>query len=94
MAAQNAFLVLSDTYFPGWKAYVDGKEERIYRANYAFRAIPIRAGAHKVEFTYKPLSFKLGAVITLLGILGCVGIAFVTKRRGVPLRTPSVHRQT
>jgi hypothetical protein len=93
-AKENAFLVLSDTYFPGWKAYVDGKEERIYRANYAFRAIPIRAGAHKVEFTYKPLSFKLGAVITLLGILGCVGIAFVTKRRGVPLRTPSVHRQT
>jgi hypothetical protein len=93
-AKEDSFLVLSDTYYPGWKAYVDGKEERIYRANYAFRAIPIRAGAHKVEFTYKPLSFKLGAVITLLGILGCVGIAFVKKRRGVPLRTPSVHRWT
>ena len=81
-AAENTFLVLSDTYFPGWKAYVDGKKAKIYRANYAFRAIPLTAGAHEVEFVYDPLSFKLGAAVTFLGIMGCIGMGWVTKRRG------------
>jgi len=81
-SAENSFLVLSDTYFPGWKAYVDSKREKIYQANYAFRAIPLTAGRHEVEFVYDPLSFKLGTAVTLLGITGCIGIIWVTKRRG------------
>jgi len=80
-AAENTFLVLSDTYFRGWKAYVDGKEVKIYRANYAFRAIPLIRGRHEVEFVYDPLSFKLGAAVTFLGIMGCIGMGWVTKRR-------------
>ena len=70
-ATESTLLVLSDTYFPGWKAFVDGQETKIYRANYAFRAIPLGAGAHRVEFVYDPLSFKLGAGVTFLGIIGC-----------------------
>jgi len=87
-AAQNAFLVLSDTYFPGWKAYVDGKEEKIYRANYNFRAIALRAGTHKVAFVYDPLSFKVGTVVTVLGIIGYAAMLLIQRRRGVPLRAP------
>ena len=70
-ANENSLLVLSDTYFPGWKAFIDGRETKIYRANYTFRAIPLNAGTHRVEFVYDPLSFKLGAVVTLMGIIGC-----------------------
>ncbi len=76
-AEENSLLVLSDTYYPGWKAFVDGRKTKIYRANYTFRALPLSAGPHRVEFIYDPLSFKLGALFTFLGIIGCVGICLV-----------------
>ena len=44
------YLVLLDSYYPGWHAYVDGKEARILVANYAFRAVEVRASKHRVEF--------------------------------------------
>jgi hypothetical protein len=70
----NSLLVLSDTYYPGWKAFVDGKKTKIYRADYAFKALPLSTGTHRVEFVYDPLSFKLGALFTILGIIGCAVI--------------------
>jgi len=63
------FLVLSDTFYPGWKVFVDGKQEKIYRANYILRAVYLRPGKHTVKFTYDPFSFKLGLLITLVTIL-------------------------
>ena len=80
-ARENSLLVLSDTYYPGWRAFVDGEETKIYRADYAFRAIPLNAGTHQVEFVYDPTSFKLGAGVTILGILGCIGMGWVARRR-------------
>jgi hypothetical protein len=73
-AEEDSLLVLSDTYYPGWKAFVDGKKTEIFRANYTFRAIPLSAGTHRVEFVYDPLSFKFGALFTFLGIVGCAVI--------------------
>ncbi len=78
----NTFLILNDTYFPGWKAFMNGKKTKIYRANYNFRAVPLSAGTHRVEFIYDPMSFKLGAGVTLLGIVGCIGIGWIGRRRG------------
>jgi hypothetical protein len=80
-APESTFLVLNDTYFPGWKAYVDGEKTRIYRADYAFRAIAFGPGLHQVDFIYDPMSFNLGALITLLGIIGCVVIGLIMHRR-------------
>ena len=80
-AEDNSLLVLSDTYYPGWKAFVDGKKTKIYRADYTFRALPLSGGKHRVEFVYDPLSFKLGALFTILGIIGCVGIYVSGKNR-------------
>jgi hypothetical protein len=93
-AAEDSLLVLSDTYYPGWKAFVDGKETKIYRADYTFRAIPLNAGTHRVEFVYDPMSFKLGAGVTILGILGCIGMGLAARyrRRGVPPRAPEIGR--
>jgi uncharacterized membrane protein YfhO len=51
-------------------------------ADYAFRAMPLNPGIHQVEFVYDPMSFKLGAAISLLGIVGCVMIGLVTRRKG------------
>ena len=93
-AEENSLLVLSDTYYPGWKALVDGKETKIYRADYAFRALPLNAGTHRVGFVYDPMSFKLGAGVTILGILGCIGMGLAARywRRGVPPRAPEIGR--
>ncbi|MEW6095923.1 MAG: YfhO family protein [bacterium] len=66
---QDGFLFLSDTYYPGWKAYVDGKPTKIYRANFLFRAIVLPMGIHKVEFIYSPLSFKIGFMGTIFTLL-------------------------
>jgi hypothetical protein len=83
-AEESSLLVLSDTYYPGWKAFVDGKETKIYRADYTFRAIPLNAGTHRVRFVYDPMSFKLGAGVTILGILGCIGMGWIWRRKGPP----------
>jgi len=71
---------------------VGGKETKIYRADYRFRAIPLNAGAHKVEFVYDPMSLKLGAGVTLLGILGCIELISIRwgKSRGASLQAPEI----
>ncbi|MEK7565510.1 MAG: YfhO family protein [Patescibacteria group bacterium] len=51
-------LFLSDNYYPGWQATVDGTPTKIMRADFAFRAIPVPAGSHKVIFFYSPLHFS------------------------------------
>lgn len=62
---EDGVLVLSDSYYPGWKAYVDGQETEILAANINQRAVVLDKGEHKVEFIYKPKSFIKGAVITI-----------------------------
>ena len=65
------WLVLSDLYFPGWRATVDGQPERIRRADYLLRALPLAAGTHRVVFTYEPAAFRLGlwAMLATLAFL-------------------------
>jgi len=68
-ARKPGYLVLLDSYYPGWQAYVDGKEAQILRANYAFRAVEVPAGKHRVEFSYRPLSFYAGLALSCMGLL-------------------------
>jgi hypothetical protein len=65
---QPGILILADSYYPGWKAYVNSKEEAIRRANLFFRAVLLPAGTHTVEFRYEPTSFKLGLAISIATI--------------------------
>lgn len=79
----TSILFLSDPFYPGWKALVDGVNTPIYRANYAFRAVVLPKGKHNVEFIYDPLSFRLGiygAVVGLIGILG-LGLTLVRSEK-------------
>jgi hypothetical protein len=66
---QERFLVLSEIYYPGWIARIDGVETRIYRVNYALRGLAVPAGEHNVEFVYAPASFRNGAICACLGIM-------------------------
>lgn len=71
----NMLLFLSDNYFPGWKVNVDGKSERIYRANYSFRAVPVEKGSHEIVFWYYPDSLGLGLKISV--IIFCSAVLFM-----------------
>ncbi|HHT9126279.1 MAG TPA: YfhO family protein [Candidatus Brocadiia bacterium] len=66
--SEPKFLFMSESYYPGWKAYIDGEKAHIYRANYAFRAVLLKPGEHKVEFVYDPWTFKVGLIITAITI--------------------------
>ncbi len=60
------YLFLSEIYYPGWKAFVDGRPARILRGNYIFRVIELPEGHHVVRFVFAPLSIRMGIGITLL----------------------------
>ncbi len=77
----DGLLFLSDTYYPGWKAYVDGSATRIYQANYAFRAVHVPPGEHEVEFVYEPESFRLARLISLLALFGASLLWIVERSR-------------
>lgn len=74
-AEQPGYLVLADTYDPGWSATVDGSPAPIRPAYIAFRAVALEAGRHRVEFRYEPAGWRLGAWISSVGLalalLGC-----------------------
>ena len=78
--ASPGLLVVSDTWYPGWRARVDGETARILRADHAFRALALTAGAHRVELAYAPLSFRLGAALSALG-LALVALLARARRR-------------
>jgi hypothetical protein len=67
--AHPGYLVLTDTYYPGWQATADGEPREILVANHAFRAVGLEEGEHTVVFEYKPLSFRLGAWLTAAATL-------------------------
>ena len=55
------YLVLTDAWFPGWRVWVDGGEQTVWRANHALRAVWLPAGQHDVEFRYVPAAFRWGS---------------------------------
>jgi len=63
---EDGILFVSDAYYPGWKAYLDDKEVKIYRADFAFRAVVVPKGNHVVKFVYNPDSFYKGLKISLI----------------------------
>ena len=83
---EKGFFVLSDTYFPGWKVFVNGKERKIYRADYNFRAIPLNAGEYEIRFIYDPIAFKVGIMVSLFTLLGIVIYFIRRSRRIVPTK--------
>ena len=76
-----ALLILSETHYPGWQAKVDGQPVPIFRANYVLRAIPIPAGEHTVELTFRPLTFTIGAVVSALTLLAVVVLLIIYRRK-------------
>jgi len=65
----EGYLVLSDPFYPGWRAELDGRPVTILRANYAFRAVRIPPGAHRLTMTFRPASWSVGLALSGLTLL-------------------------
>ena len=78
----DQIVFLSDNYYPGWYATVDGISTQIYRANYTFRGVPVKAGEHTVIFTYSPVSFKIGLWVSIGSVTCLVLAAVLIKKYG------------
>jgi hypothetical protein len=81
-ADSPGFLLVSDTYYPGWRAEIDGKPTEIYRVNYAFRAVPVKVGKHLVKFSYSPTNWRVGVWISGISlVIVIVGLGYTLVRR-------------
>lgn len=65
----SGYLVLSEIWYPGWKAFDNRQEKEIYKANYLFRSVYLVKGKHNITFIYDPKSYKIGKAITISSIL-------------------------
>ena len=87
-ALRQSFLVLNDSFFPGWYVRVDGQPARIHRANSLARGVAITAGNHRVEFFYAPRSFAVGAAISLATLLAVTIVVAIRRGRRDPMPMP------
>lgn len=69
---QPRFLLLSDNYYPGWKAFVNGKEKPVLKVDHTLKGLLLEKGENYIRFVFSPLSFRLGAAISLLVLAGVV----------------------
>ena len=83
-AAQRSLVVLTDNYYPGWQVTVDGHPAKIERVDYLLRGVVIGPGSHTIVYSYRPASWTVGWIISLvtaLALLAAVGSALVARRR-------------
>ena len=80
-ARTRSLLVLTDVYYPGWKATVDGEPAEIERVNYLLRGVLVPPGSHRVEFRYEPASWRIGWIVSVLAVLAVLAVALVAAAR-------------
>jgi hypothetical protein len=76
-ATDRGYLVLDDAYYPGWQVTVDGRPAKIVAANENFRAVAVAPGLHTIDFRYRPGPFRIGAIVSILTVIGLLGVGFV-----------------
>jgi hypothetical protein len=81
VTSQAGQLVLSEIYYPGWKAFVDGEPAEIKPYLGIFRSIEIPEGEHKVTFEFQPLSVYLGLALSSGGWLVILGLLLKSRGR-------------
>lgn len=76
----RGMVILSDTFFTGWQALVDGRPAPIYEAYTALRGVVVEAGTHIIEFRYRPRSVFIGAALSALSALAALGVWIASRR--------------
>ena len=82
----DGYVVVADTFAPGWRATVDGRPREVRRANGVFRAVAVPQGAHEIVLRYRPLGVTVGALVSAatLGVLALLGGGARRRRRAAP----------
>jgi len=79
---ENAGLVvLSDSYHPDWKAFIDGKRTEIFITDFLIRSVFVPQGSHQIRFVFKPVSFYAGAIVSFLSLLILLAILFWSRKK-------------
>ena len=81
-----AWLLLTDTYYPGWQVTVNGEFSPIYAADLLFRAVAVPAGSSDVEFTYRPDSWRWGVRISLFALTCWLAVLLFPAARALAIR--------
>ena len=81
VADGDCFVNFSQTYYPGWKAYVDGKETEVYMVNGIIQGVFVPEGTHTVEFRFVPIAFYVGTVISILTLAACIGYSIYEHKK-------------
>ncbi|HWP47884.1 MAG TPA: YfhO family protein [Candidatus Limnocylindrales bacterium] len=93
--SQGGYLVFADSYYPGWRASVDGQKREILRVNYILRAVTLEPGVHTIQFKYEPFSYKMGLFLSLMAFMVWMGswmILTLYPIRSVKGKKPNLHR--
>jgi hypothetical protein len=78
-------VVVSEAFFPGWRAFVDDVPAELFRANYVLRGVEVTAGRHRVRMEYEPESIRLGKIATALSAIATIALFALDRRwRGRP----------
>jgi hypothetical protein len=77
----EVYLVVKQSWYPGWRATVDGRQVPIYRADLALQAVAVPAGTHTVVVTYHPASVLVGAAVSVAGLIGLLLVLMAGVRR-------------
>jgi hypothetical protein len=78
---QTNFLVLSEAYYPGWRAWVDGRPTNVYRTDIAFRGLLVPPGKHRIRMEFHPVIFRVSAAISVTLIALTIGAVLFRKRK-------------
>ena len=73
-------VILSDVYYPGWELTIDGKPAPIYQVNALMRGAAVGSGSHRLVFTFVPLSFRVGCLVSIFGLAALLFLALACVR--------------
>ncbi len=75
-----SFIVLSEVYYPGWEALIDGRPAPLLRADYILRAVPVPAGKHEIVVRFRPKVLLWGSAVSLLALATVIAVLKRGKR--------------
>jgi hypothetical protein len=78
----DGWVVIRDSWYPGWQARVDDKPAQIMHADYLFKAVPVPAGNHEIELEYKPISFTIGLWVSVFAWVMFCTAWIILRRKG------------
>lgn len=83
-APTDGFVVLSEVYYPGWRAEIDGNPAKVFRGDYLLRVVPVTKGEHTIRLFFAPLSLLIGETVTALTLLITAALLILYWRRSRP----------